>query len=92
MEWIKINSEKDLPKNIHFENNKEYWVSVKGLVFRAYFYNAYGGKSYCISEKDDEKIIKELRKRKGDNMGQLLESADYYAEIERPKSPTENKS
>jgi hypothetical protein len=89
MKWIKITSEKDLPRNIHFRNHTEFWVCVKGLVFRAYFYNAYGGKSYCISEHNNDKIIKELRKREGDNMGQIEDSVDYYAIIERPNPPTE---
>ena len=89
MKWIKITSEKDLPKNIHFKNHTEFWACVKGIVFKIYFYNSYGGKNYALAEYNDEKIIKILKANKVDCMGEI-KNLEYYAVIERPKCPNEN--
>lgn len=89
MKWIKISSEKDLPKNIHFKNNTEFWVCAKGIVFKAYFYNSYGGKNYSILEYNSNKIYKTLKENNIPVMGLVLENLDYYAKLERPKPPHE---
>jgi len=89
MKWIKINSEKSLPKNIHFKNHTEFWACVNKIVFKIYFYNSYGGKNYALAEYNDEKIRKTLRENNIDCMG-VVDNLDYYAIIERPEPPCEN--
>jgi hypothetical protein len=89
MKWIKINSEKDLPKNIHFKNHTEFWACAKGVVFKIYFYNSYGGKNYSIAEYNSSKTHKELDKIKVPCMGEVIGNLDYYAKLEIPKSPYE---
>lgn len=86
MKWIKISSENDLPKNIHFKNHTEFWACAKGVVFKIYFYNSYGGKNYSLAEYNDEKIRKTLRENNIDCMG-YFKLLEYYAAIDRPKSP-----
>lgn len=82
--WIAITSEKVLPSNIHFRNHTEYWACKKGIVFKIYFYNSYGGKNYSLAEHNDEKIRKVLRENNIDCMGEAGK-LDAYSVIERPK-------
>lgn len=86
MKWIKINSEKDLPKNIHFRHHTEFWACSKGIVFKIYFYNSYGGKNYSIDEKNSDKIYQKLSEKNIPIMGGF-ENLEYYAKIERPVAP-----
>lgn len=86
MKWIKINSENDLPKNIHFRNHTEFWGCIKGIVFKIYFYNSYLGKNYSIAEYNSDKIHKILKENKIDCMGHI-DNLEYYAKIDRPVAP-----
>jgi len=83
MKWKEIKSEKDLPSNIHFKNHTEYFACVKGVVFKIYFYNSYGGKNYSLAEYNDEKIRKILRDNRIDCMGEALK-IEAYMGIKRP--------
>ena len=89
MKWIKINSEKDLPANIHFRHHTEFWACAKGVVFKIYFYNSYSGKNYSITEYNSYKTHKELDKNKIPCMGLVMENLDHYAKLEKPKPPYE---
>lgn len=84
MKWIAITSEKVLPLNIHFRNHTEYWACKKGIVFKIYFYNSYGGKNYSLAEHNDEKIRKIMNANKVPSMGGVQE-LDAYAVIDRPE-------
>lgn len=84
MKWTKINTEKDLPSNIHFRNHTEYWASVKGIVFKIYFYNSYGGKKYSIAEYNSNNTYKKLKQEKINPMDEALK-LDAYMKILRPE-------
>lgn len=84
MKWKEIKSEKDLPSKIHFENNTEYWASAKGIVFKIYFYNSYGGKNYSLSDHGNTKLRRTMLKNKIPFMG-LAEDLDAYGIIDTPK-------
>ncbi len=81
--WIPIKDTKSLPANIHFRNHTEYWMCKNGIVFKGYFYNAYGGKNFSIAEHNDEKIRAIMRANKIDGMGPCG-FLDAYMPIERP--------
>lgn len=55
MDWIKLQTKKDLPSKYDIKQKTKYYAKTKGLIFKVHFYKSLDGVKYMLTDYNDYK-------------------------------------